>query len=131
MNSGRTSYIVAAMIMVHKNIKRPVVSRSNDLPNNQSLTAEAETLIIPCCIDIVKKLFGKVAAEEVKKIHLSNNTVRRRIIDISADIEKSVMSSLRRTKLFTLQVDESTDISGKAQLLAYIRFVHKGETILE
>ena len=29
--------------------------------------------------------------------------------------------------MFTMQVDESTDISGKAQLIAFIRFVSDGK----
>ena len=30
---------------------------------------------------------------------------------------------MKESKIFAMQVDESTDISGKAQLLAFIRYV--------
>ena len=44
-------------------------------------------------------------------------------------IEANVTDKLKRCE-FALQADESTDISGKAQLLAFIRFIHNG-TIIE
>ena len=42
---------------------------------------------------------------------------------MSTDIQDTVISFVKQSKMFTMQVDESTDISGKAQLIAFIRFV--------
>ncbi|XP_064081912.1 zinc finger BED domain-containing protein 5-like [Macrobrachium nipponense] len=73
----------------------------------------AETLILPACIAIVlKTMFGSEAEKEVRKIPVSDSTISRRIHDTSADIEESEM--------FALQVDESTDIGGMAQLLVFV-----------
>ena len=69
-------------------------------------------------------MLGNKAEEEIKKIPLSNNTVCRRISDMSADIENTVITSVKKRKIFATQVDESTDIGGKAQLLAFIRYVN-------
>jgi hypothetical protein len=87
----------------------------------------AESLILPACQAIVKTMFGEEAAREITKIPLSNNTISRRITEMSKDIEENVIDKLNNSKLFALQVDESTDISGKAQLLGFIRFVDDDE----
>ncbi len=40
-----------------------------------------------------------------------------------------VVSEILQNNNFALQVDESTDIIGKAQLLAFVRFENEGETM--
>jgi hypothetical protein len=67
-------------------------------------------------------MFGDEAQKEVAKILLSNKKISRRISDMSIDIEMNVIDKLKEAKFFSLQVDESTDISGKAQLLGFVPF---------
>ena len=43
---------------------------------------------------------------------------------MSADIENTVVTSVKKSKTFAVQVDESTDIGGKAQRQAFIRYVN-------
>ncbi|XP_040187942.1 SCAN domain-containing protein 3-like [Rana temporaria] len=83
----------------------------------------AETVILPACTAIVNKMLGPQAAKEIAKVPLSDSTIGRRINDMSADIENLVFEKIRSTGKFSLQVDESTDISGHAQLLANVRFI--------
>ena len=83
----------------------------------------AEKIILPACKIIVNDMLGPDAVKEVSKIPLSDNTIARRIKDMSVDIEKVVLEKVRISGKFSLQVDESTDISGHAQLLANVRFV--------
>jgi hypothetical protein len=45
---------------------------------------------------------------------------------MSHDIE-DVLSEILKNTNFALQVDESTDVTGKAQLLAFVRFENIGE----
>jgi len=49
---------------------------------------------------------------------------------MSADIETVVFETINISEKFTLQVDESTDVSGHAQLLANVRFMD-GDVIRE
>ena len=94
------------------------------IAKNSRPHTEAERIILPACSAIVKTMLGDKAEEEIKKIPLSNNTICRRICDISANIENTVITSVNKSKIFAMQVDESTDIGGKAQLLAFIRYVN-------
>ena len=63
------------------------------------------------------------AASELRKIPLSDNTISRRIHGMSENIECNIKSKILKHKLLALQIDESTDITFKAQLLVFIRFI--------
>ena len=87
----------------------------------------AERVIVP-----VLKLVANspVDKKEFTKIPLSNSTIGRRIEDMSADIESVVINKIKTGGKFALQLDESTDVSGHAQLLANVRFID-GDIIRE
>ncbi|XP_039272731.2 zinc finger BED domain-containing protein 5-like [Styela clava] len=90
----------------------------------------AEQLILPACKVIVTEMLGPEATKEIARVPLSDNTISRRINEMSADIESVVLDKIPIGNKFALQLDESTDISGHAQLLANVRFVD-GDTIRE
>ena len=90
----------------------------------------AETVIMPACTAIVNKMLGPQAAKEISKVSLSDSTIGRRINDMSVDIEAAVLGKIKTSGHFSLQLDESTDVSGHAQLLANVRFVD-GDRIRE
>ena len=83
----------------------------------------AETVILPACQQIVRIMFEEDAVSELNKIPLSDDTISRRIQDMLGNIECNIKSKLLKYELFALQVDKSTDISGKAHLLVFARFI--------
>ena len=87
-------------------------------------------MILPACKAIVTEMLGPEAVKEIAKVPLSDNAISRRINEKSADIESVVLDKICIDNKFALQLDESTDISGHAQLLANVRFVD-GDTIKE
>ena len=79
-----------------------------------------ESLVAPCCRETVRSMLGENALKEMQKIPLSHNTVSRRINNTAADILEQLRDKLLESKLFSIQLDESTDIRGKCQLLANV-----------
>ena len=85
-----------------------------------------EELILPCTKDIVHHMLRHKAPESLECLSLSNNTVQRRIADMSLDILTQVVNEIKTSPLglFTLQVDESTDVANLPQLLVYVRYIN-------
>ena len=79
-----------------------------------------ESLISPIRQKIVSTMLGNEAAMKISKITLSNDTVNRRILEISSDIEKNVCGNKLQCSDCALQADESTDIIKKAHLIALL-----------
>lgn len=83
----------------------------------------AESLILPACKKMVEVMIGPDAAKEIEKIPLSDSTIKRRIDDMSDDMESVLNEKLRLRRKFALQIDDSTDASGLCQLIANVRYV--------
>jgi hypothetical protein len=86
------------------------------------LRTVGETLILPAAKDMVQTVLGEKAAKELDKIPLSNNSIKRRIDTMASNIEEILGTQLKMCSIFSLQVDESTDITNMAQLLVFIRY---------
>lgn len=88
---------------------------------------EAENIILPSLMITAETMLGHAAIEKIKNIPLSARTMSRRIQMMSDDMKDQIQQHFDAAneieKLWALQVDESTDISGKAQLIAFARFV--------
>ena len=83
----------------------------------------AEELLLPATKDIVRVMLGAEYVNKVNTISLSNNTISRRIHDMSADIMEQVIQEMKSAPLgiFSIQLDESTDMANSSQLLVYVR----------
>ena len=57
-----------------------------------------------------------------QQVPLADNTVARRIDDMSEDLCDQLVSQLRTSK-FTIQVNEATDVAKDAHLIAYVQYV--------
>ncbi|KAG0725041.1 Protein ZBED8 [Chionoecetes opilio] len=72
---------------------------------------------------MVRNVLGDKAKREISKISLSNNTVRRRIDDMAADVCNQVCQEIRASAFrASLQLDESTDLANQSQLIAFVRY---------
>lgn len=81
----------------------------------------AEELLLPAAVVLAETMLDKNATDKLKRVPLSNDTVSHRIERMGADIVEQVVGKLGEA--FSLQLDESTDVSGKAQLIAFVRYV--------
>jgi hypothetical protein len=90
----------------------------------------AENFILLACKKIVKSVLGAAAEREISNVPLSNDTISRRIEDMPSDIQKQVADKLYDGKKCSLQLEDSTDISQKCQLLRNIRFLD-GDSVVE
>lgn len=83
-----------------------------------------DELILPCAKTMVKLVLGEKSAEKLSAISLSNNTVQRRISLMSDDIKEQVIQKVKEAGLFSIQLDESTDVQSCSQLMVFVRYVH-------
>ena len=85
--------------------------------------AIGESLVWPAAKIMVKNVTGVEAAAKLETVSLSNNTVKNRIQEMPIDIADQVISSVKDSKYgFSMQLDESTNITNNAQLLVYTRY---------
>lgn len=87
----------------------------------------AEELILPAATDMVREVLGQSAADRLKTILLSNDTIARRIEDMSVNIKEQTVARVQASPHFALQMDESTDIANHAILMVYVRHVWDGD----
>lgn len=85
-----------------------------------------EELILPAIKEVLTTVLHTPAFDVTKKLSLSNNTVQRRIDEMSENIEETLCEHLKTTR-FALQVDESTLQGNESLLLSYVRFIKEGK----
>ena len=91
-----------------------------------------ENFIKPCLVGMADILLRKEAARKLSKISMSDNTVKRRIEDMSNDILSQIVHGIKKSDFpIALQLDESTDVVFGSQLLVFVRYVQKAGTKLE
>jgi len=108
--SLRASYLVSLQIAKNKK------------PHNIG-----ENLIVPAVKDIIRVMFGEEHVKKVESIPLSNNTVKRRIDEMSNNVENQLIKRIKESPKYCLQIDETTDITKCAQLLSYVRYIYDNE----
>ncbi|KFM67397.1 General transcription factor II-I repeat domain-containing protein 2, partial [Stegodyphus mimosarum] len=66
-----------------------------------------------------------------QSISLSRNTVAERVTDLAANLSDQIKAKSSSFESFSIACDESTDISGKAQLAVFLRSCDKNFNIFE
>jgi hypothetical protein len=80
-----------------------------------------ESLLPPAAKDMASSVLGEKVAQQLESIPLSNDTVSRRISDMASNVKEQLIEKLKANKYYSIQLDESTDVSNKAHLLTFIR----------
>jgi hypothetical protein len=60
--------------------------------------------------------------QEIEQIPLSYDTIRTYIYDKSNDIKQQVIAAIKTGRQFSIQLDETTDVSNDTQLMGYVRY---------
>ena len=90
---------------------------------SMKVLAIGESLVMPTAKILVKNVIGVESAAKLKTAFLTNNTAKNRIEKTPIDIADQVILSVKDSKFgFSMQLDESTDITSNAQLLVYTRY---------
>ena len=79
-------------------------------------------LILPAAIDLASTMIREGAAENLKLILLSGNTICRRTGDMVKGFHDQLIGQIKQRE-FGLQLDEATGGSRDAHLICYVRFV--------
>lgn len=83
-----------------------------------------ETLVKPAALKMANLILGTAAEGKLSQIPLSNDTVSDRIEDMSKGILAQVVADLISSPAkFSLQLDETTDVSNLSQLAVFVRYV--------
>ena len=63
--------------------------------------------MLSATLDLVSTMIGESAPQKLKTVPLSNNTISRRIDEISDNINNQLVAKMRGNE-FSLQLDEAT-----------------------
>ena len=75
----------------------------------------------------MSNLLSNSEVEKLKQVSLLNNTVSRRIAELSNNILSQVVSKIQNSKFnfFAIQLAETTDVANLAQVCVYVRYIHE------
>ena len=62
-------------------------------------------LVLPCTNDTVCLMIGADAVKTLNSLSISDNTVQRRIQEMSEDIKNQVVEQIKQSPIFVLQLD--------------------------
>jgi hypothetical protein len=82
----------------------------------------AEKFFKETLMETTNILYGKEASEICSKIPLSHAVIKRKIDKISSILENELIQNLKNTANFSLQLDESTDVSKNSVLVVFVRY---------
>ena len=89
-----------------------------------------ENLVVTAMKEIISTVMERDPAPVLQTVPLNNTTVKRRIDEMSTNIEDQLCEILQNT-FFTLQLDEITTSDNNALLMAYVRCIADGNIMEE
>ena len=77
--------------------------------------------------DVVKIMIGENERKKLDSVSLFATTVKQKILDLSHDVLKQIVSHINTSPFYAIQLNESPDIAGLTQLSLFIRYTSNGE----
>ncbi|KAI6651106.1 Zinc finger BED domain-containing protein 5-like [Oopsacas minuta] len=102
---------------------------SHHIAKNKRSHSIGENLILPLTKQVVEIMLGQTQSKKLNVLSLSNDTVQKRIIDMSEDVLEQILQQLNDSVYYAIQLYESTEIASMPQLSVFIRYVSDCETI--
>lgn len=115
------------MTMEDKSLLKASYLIANQIAKCKKPYTIGEELIKPCMLKACEQILGMQAVQKLKVIPMSDNTIKRRIEDMAEDIENQIIKMVKNSSFYSIQLDESTDITNKALLLCFVRVECEGE----
>jgi hypothetical protein len=81
--------------------------------------------------DVTRIILGDDQAKKLQGLSMSNDTIRRRINDISDDVEEQILNAVRESPYFAIATDESTDVASLSQLMVWVKFLKDDDFLAE
>ena len=81
-----------------------------------------ENLIKPASVEMARIMCGDAVANKLEMVPLSNDTMKRRIKELSRNVLQQTITAIRHCERFSLQLDETTDIGSDAQLMVFVQY---------
>ncbi|XP_066961776.1 protein FAM200C-like [Macrobrachium rosenbergii] len=79
-------------------------------------------LIKPAAVKMAEIMCGQKVAKQLNTVPLSARVIKERISILAENVREQVISSVKKSKEFAIQLDETTDVSSNSQLMVYIRY---------
>ena len=100
----------------------PSCSRNSETEKPHTI---GENLIKPFFLKIAELKLGN-EEKKIAAVSLSNRTIQRKIEDMAADIRDQVVQEIKSAAfgLFSIQLDESTDVASCSQLMVFEKYAH-------
>jgi hypothetical protein len=86
-----------------------------------------ECLVLPAIKHAIGVMFCDKSSKYVETIPLSNNTVARRIDEMYQWTVDQLIQRVGESKVFSLQLDESTAVQGLCRLIVFVRYIWNNE----
>ena len=86
-----------------------------------------EDLLMSAMKKFAKIMIGEKESKKLNAVSLSNNTWKRHIVDMSDDVLKQILSQVKESPIYSIQLDKSTDIAHLPQLSVVIRYIYNAD----
>ena len=106
---NKQSVVVSNLLHTPAKVQLASFKAAYRIAKCKKLHTIAKELVLPAALDLVSTIIRESAAQKLKAVPLSNNTICRRISNISDDINDHLVATMRGNE-FSLQLDEQQPV---------------------